>query len=276
MSEATRRDGPLYQLTDADIEAFHKEGYVHLPGVLAESELAELEKEYMRFLRGDYRVEGRDFCDMSSGYDRPVEDYAVVNIMLPTRYRPAWSGNLYEQRVASIARQLYGVEMAKDYDQLLAKPPGHPDGVFAWHQDLAYWPITTDPRTATAWLALDDATEENGCMRFVPGSHREPALRPHEPLHGDRDKSHGLAAKVDPAVDTVRLAEIRRGDATIHSERTLHGSGPNVSDRWRRAYILAYRTPETIAEERRRGFTHSHNDEISVLDRVGFADPDAS
>lgn len=274
MTTEPRRDGPRYRMTPDEVATFHREGYVHLVGVLSEDEIAGIEKEYMRFLRGEIRVDGRDFCDMSAGYDRPVQDYAVVNIMLPTRYHPEWSQNLFEQRVSSIASQLYGVEMEKDYDQLLAKPPGHPDGVFAWHQDLAYWPVTEDTRTATAWLAIDDADEGNGCMRFVPGSHKEASLRPHAPLFGDRGKSHGLAAVVDPKRDPVRLAEIRRGDVTIHSERVLHGSGPNVSDRWRRAYILAFRTKETIAEERSRGFTHSHNDDISVLDRVGFADPD--
>ena len=56
-------------------------------------------------------------------------------------------------------------------DKLLAKRPAKTDAVFAWHQDLAYWPVTPDTRTATMWLALDDSTVENGCMRFVPGSH---------------------------------------------------------------------------------------------------------
>jgi ectoine hydroxylase-related dioxygenase (phytanoyl-CoA dioxygenase family) len=64
--------------------------------------------------------------------------------------------------------------------------------VFHWHQDLAYWPVTPDPRTASFWLALDDTDLDNGCLSFVAGSHREPRLRPHLPLHGDREQSHTL------------------------------------------------------------------------------------
>jgi len=62
---------------------------------------------------------------------------------------------------------------------------------------------------------------------------------------------------------------IARGDVTVHHERVLHGSGGNTSASWRRAYIVAFRAESTIAEERRRGFTHSHNDAPQVKDAVG-------
>ena len=62
-----------------------------------------------------------------------------------------------------------------------------------------------------------------------------------------------------------------RGDVTVHDERVVHGSGGNTSDRWRRAYIVAFRSAETVAWERAHGFTHSHNDAPDVLDGVGFA-----
>ena len=72
--------------------------------------------------------------------------------------------------------------MQIDYDQILAKRPHSEDAIFAWHQDMAYWPpFTSDISAATCWLALTDSTEENGCMRFVPGSHKEPQLRKHAP-----------------------------------------------------------------------------------------------
>jgi phytanoyl-CoA hydroxylase len=266
-----RRDGSLYRVSAEEKRRFEEDGYVHLRGVLSESEMAPIEDVYQRFLRREIAVEGKDFCDMSDGYAKPIESYSIVNVMLPRRYYPQWRGNLYEQRVASIARQLVGDGLDVDYDQLLAKPPHKADAVFAWHQDLAYWPVTPDLRTATAWLAIDDSSIENGCMRFVPGSHREPRLRPHQPLHGDREKSHTLVAEVDPARDRVVCAEIRRGDCTIHNERVLHGSGGNTSARWRRAYIVAFRAKSTIDWERARGFTHSHNDDPFTLSRTGYA-----
>lgn len=72
--------------------------------------------------------------------------------------------------------------MFVDYDQILAKRPRSLDSIFSWHQDLAYWPPTTaDTATATCWLAVDDSTIGNGCMRFVPGSNLEDNLREHFP-----------------------------------------------------------------------------------------------
>ena len=53
--------------------------------------------------------------------------------------------------------------MSIDYDQLLAKRPASPDSIFAWHQDMAYWPpLEFDPATCTCWLAIDDSTVANG------------------------------------------------------------------------------------------------------------------
>lgn len=269
MRETSGRQGDFYQVTPEEVECFRRDGYVHLRGVLSEDDLAELEQTYDRFLRGEIEVAGRDFCDMSADYRRPVEEYAVVNVMLPRKYEPALRGNVYERRAASIAEQLCGPDMQLDYDQLLAKTPFRDDAVFQWHQDLAYWPITPDTRTASFWLAIDDATVENGCIHFLPGSQREPELRPHRPLHGDRKKSHTLVADVDPERDHFRPTPIARGDVTVHHERTLHGSPGNKTAGWRRAYVIAFRARETVAAERRMGFTHSHNDVPSVLESVG-------
>jgi phytanoyl-CoA hydroxylase len=265
----SRRQGSHYVVTPADHERFATDGYVHLPGVVSEAELRELEVVYDRFLRREIQVPGKDYCDMAGDYGRDPSEYSIVNVMLPRRYWPAWQGNVYEQRAASIAAQLCGEGMAIDYDQLLAKRPYKQDAIFGWHQDMAYWIDTPDTRTATCWMAIDPSTEQNGCMRFVPGSHREPRLRPHHPLHGDREKSHTLVTDVAPQ-DDVRLVPIARGDITVHNERVLHGSGGNFSASWRRAYIVAFRSQPTIAEERRRGFTHSHNDAAKVKVSVGI------
>jgi ectoine hydroxylase-related dioxygenase (phytanoyl-CoA dioxygenase family) len=263
-----RRRGDEYVVSDEEKERFHRDGYVHLTGVLAEPELAEIEAVYDSFLRGDIAVAGKDLNDMTTGeHGTDSSGYAIVNVMVPRRYHPAWQGNVFERRAASIARQLCGGGMVIDFDQLLAKQPGRDDAVFAWHQDQAYWIDTDDRRTATCWLAVDDSTIENGCMQFLPGSHREP-VRPHHPLHGDRDASHTLVTELRPG-DEVVPVPIARGDITVHTEGVLHGSGGNTSrDSWRRAYIVAFRSDSTVEAERALGFTHSHNDDVAVLDQV--------
>jgi phytanoyl-CoA hydroxylase len=254
-----------FLLTPDQVAAFHRDGWVVLPDFLTADELAPLTAIYMRFLRREIPVPGRDYCDMTGTYDRAPEDFALLNVMLPRVHWPALQGNIYERRAAEVAAQLCGDDLDIDYDQLVAKPPQQPGAVFHWHQDLGYWPVTADTRTASFWLALDDCADDNGCVRFVDGSHREPSLRPHRPLHGDRGQSHTLVADVDPARDRIRSAVMRRGSVTVHHERTVHGSGGNHSDRWRRGYVLAFRSRATIAAERQLGFTHSHNDDARVL-----------
>lgn len=268
-SPEQRRQGSRYVVTDEDRAAFNRDGYVHLRGVMSPEEMDEIEAVYDRFLRREITVVGKDFNDMTTGeHGTDPSGYAIVNVMLPRKYHPEWQGNLYEQRTASIAEQLCGEGMTLDFDQLLAKQPGRDDAVFGWHQDQAYWIDTDDRRTATCWLAVDDSTLENGCLQFLPGSNHEP-VRPHRPLHGDdRTKSHTLVTDLRPD-DVLRPVPISRGDITVHGEGILHGSGGNTSaGSWRRAYIVAYRSRSTVEEERRLGFTHSHNDGLEVLDNV--------
>jgi ectoine hydroxylase-related dioxygenase (phytanoyl-CoA dioxygenase family) len=263
-----RRTADAYTVSADEIEAFHRNGYVHLRGVVSGEELVEIEAVYDQFLRGEIRVAGRDLNDMTTGeHGTDPSRYAIANVMVPRRYYPQWQGNVFERRALSIAEQLCGRGMTIDFDQLLAKHPGRADAVFGWHQDQAYWIDTDDRRTATCWLAVEDSTVENGCMRFLVGSHLEP-VRPHRPLHGDREASHTLITDLRPGEEPIPVP-IRRGDITVHSEGVLHGSGGNVSqDSWRKAYIIALRSESTVAQERSLGFTHSHNDNHEVLLQV--------
>lgn len=257
-----------HPVTDAQRASFERDGFVHLPGLLTPDEVDGLAATYDRFLRREIEVPGKDFCDMAGDYGRTPDEFSIVNVMLPRRYHPAWQGNVFERRAASVARGLCGDGMVLDYDQLLAKRPHRDDAVFAWHQDMAYWPATPDTRTATLWLAIDDSTEANGCMRFVPATNRESALRPHVPQFGDRGESHALGTTLLDGDDVVPMP-ISRGDVTVHNERVMHGSGANTTSGYRRAYVLAFRSEETVRTERRLGFTHSHNDDGEVLDAVG-------
>ena len=265
---ADRRRGDAYVVSDDERARFQSDGYVHLEGVMNPDELAAISDVYDRFLRREIDVAGKDFNDMTTGeHGTDPSAYAIVNVMLPRRYYPEWQGNLFERRAESIARQLCGEGMSIDFDQLLAKSPGRPEAVFNWHQDQAYWIDTDDRRTATCWLAVDDSTVENGCMQFLPGSHREP-VRPHRPLHDDRTKSHTLLTDLRPN-DVMVPVPILRGDITVHGEGVLHGSAGNTSaDSYRRAYIVALRSSSTVERERALGFTHSHNDDVALLDRV--------
>lgn len=135
---AVRAVGDRYPLTETERSAFEKAGWVRLPNFLDESELAVLEREYMALLRREIPVAGRDYCDMAGDYSRPIEDFEILNVMLPRRYHRALEDNVYERRANDVARQLCGEDMVLDYDQFVAKPPRKPRAVFHWHQDLGY------------------------------------------------------------------------------------------------------------------------------------------
>ena len=257
-----------YLLTPAQIAAYDRDGYLVLPQVLSDAELRPLEAVFERFIRGEVAGMGRDFCDMSGPYGRAFEDFNLVNAVLPRVYEPALVDNVFERRATSIAQQLMGADATLDYDQFLAKRPQRAGAVFAWHQDLGYWPSRTpDTRTVTCSLALDDATPENGCLRVVPRSHLEEDLRPHRPSAWStspelRAEAHTLTAELRKADQVVALS-LARGSISVHNERIVHGSAGNQTDGWRRTYVIAHRSRQTVAYERSIGFTHSHNDTIN-------------
>lgn len=110
---------------------------------------------------------------------------------------------------------------------------------FAWHQDGAYVGFDHAPYL-TVWIALDDATEENGCVYLIPRNlHDRPNLDPHE-WREDDNELNGYSGE-DQGIPMVCGA----GSIVAFSSLTLHRSGPNVTDKPRRAYVCQY-SPEPI------------------------------
>jgi len=112
-------------------------------------------------------------------------------------------------------------------------------------------------------LAIDATTRENGALRLVSGSGVPRALHPHVPIGKSRDDAHAVAVQVDESDPRIEMAEVRRGDVTIHDEWVVHGSGGNLSKGTRRTYVVAFRTKATVDLERKHGFTHSHCDTVN-------------
>lgn len=264
-----RRTGEQVHLTDAEIDAYARDGYLVLEDVLTEAEMATIDPWFDRFVAGgEAERMGRDYCDMSQPYGTPPEEFQLVNAMLPSTYRPELADNIYHRITRAIAAQLYRDGTPElDYEQFLAKRPNQRKAEFAMHQDLGYWPKTEHTWTATFSLALSDSGLANGCLQVVPGTNREARLREHVPKAyaksgiAARDESHTLVIETRPSDEVVHLP-VRRGSITVHDERIVHGSGGNTSPDWRKTYVVAYRDARTVAEERAMGFTHSHNDAV--------------
>lgn len=261
------RVGNEYVVCPDTIDSFRSGGLTILDNLLTEQEMKDLEVLYDKHMtEGSAEKYHKDFCDMSKPFNTPRAEYSVINAMLPRRYSPEFQGNIYEQVAASVAKQLFpDVEMVLDYDQLLDKMPGKNDAVFAWHQDMAYWPnteMTPDTRTVTFSLAFDSTNKQNGCIHYIPGSGSNKTLRSHKPIGKDRDEAHAIAVVVGED-EIVHHAEVKRGSASIHDEWVVHGSSGNNSNGSRRTYVIAFRTKDTVKRERAAGFTHSHNDEVN-------------
>lgn len=125
-------------------------------------------------------------------------------------------------------------------------------GKFTWHQDASYWPRTPS-KTATFWLAIDDADTENACMQFIAGSHRHGQI---EYRGSTPEEENVLTQTVEQADQYGRSVDVvlYAGEMSVHSDLLLHGSRANLSDRRRCGLTLRYCATDV------RG-THGWNEE---------------
>ncbi len=262
-------------LTQQLVERYEQDGYLHLSGLLNEDEMAAIEGPYQELLSGRVPSVGKDLSDIDGKLGKPMESFSAVSVLLPGKYlgELAEDANVYVQRAKAVAAKLLGrpvEEVGLDLDRIIAKKPNRPDAEFHWHQDDLYCTMhgveleLPEKDLVTVCLALDDTTPENGCISFVPGSHRGP-LREHKPVFPDRCESESTGMKISKVElgpeDAQRavLVPIRRGDVTIHTGRTLHSSGGNKTDGWRRTYLLQFRPVSAIEFQRKAGYVKSLN-----------------
>lgn len=161
---------------------------------------------------------------------------------------PAWLAAVSDPRLLDLVEALLGPGVVLFSSCWVVKPSrtGRPA---AWHQDGGTWPL--DPLDAvTLWVALDDADATNGTLRVVPGSHRG-GLLPH-----DRDDGRLASELFNVALAAERVDEkaavdvvLRAGDVSAHHPALIHGSGPNRSDRPRRALVARYHPPATTVTQ---------------------------
>jgi ectoine hydroxylase-related dioxygenase (phytanoyl-CoA dioxygenase family) len=135
------------------------------------------------------------------------------------------------------AYQLLGNGFRLFHDQLFSKPAKH-GSVVAWHQDYSYWTWTTPMSHLTCWLGLDDVDTENGCMYYVPRSHRWGFLKK-KSLAGDMDAIRdALTLEQVREYDNKTPVSMRVGEASFHHPLLMHGSYENRSERSHRATLI--------------------------------------
>lgn len=222
-------------LSPEQVAQFERDGFLGPLPVLDGSELGAVRDAVARILANLRELEPRLYEVERGHLERPGE--VVCHFLGGWLVEPALRDLVFLETIVAPCAQLLGVDALRFFhDQVFAKPPRHP-GVVPWHQDWSYWTRTTPCCHVTVNLALDDGDEENGCLSFVPGSHRLPLL-PKVPFDAPLDE---VRAALPGDFDWRPVAvPARAGHATFHHACTLHGSGPNRTDRWRRNAVLNY------------------------------------
>jgi ectoine hydroxylase-related dioxygenase (phytanoyl-CoA dioxygenase family) len=231
---------PTIILTHEQIDFFHRDGYLVIPAITTPEEVQSLCQLYDHLFSSKAGRDRGDHLDLSS-IDDGSEAETLPQILNPAKYAPELADTLFRANAEAIAAQLLGPETRFTGDHAIRKPP-HSGAETPWHQDEAYWAEDLEYNALSIWIPLQEATLENGCMQFVPGSHNQEIL-PHHSI-GHDPRIIGLEVDNVEALTARAVAcPIPAGGATIHHSRTLHYTGPNRSAGARRAYILGFGTP---------------------------------
>ena len=211
-------------LNDAQIAKYHEDGYVIPDFIMPDDVIEAIQERHAALLKT--HPEFRDYCAAILQYDEGFADYCR------------------NDEILDMVEQVIGPDIALWNSSFFAKPAGNGKAT-PWHQDGEYWPIRP-LATCTVWLAVDDATPENGCLRIIRGSHRNRDLLKHETnpsteltLNQELLKSEYDEAK---AVDLV----LKRGQISLHDVFLVHGSEPNTSPNPRRGMTMRFMPTSSV------------------------------
>lgn len=230
---------PTVSLTDEQIAFFHDNGFLALDYLTTPEDVAWMRDIYDRLFASRA---GRDVGDQFdlAGTDEEGKEAVLPQILGPVKYAPELAEGLFRVNTFYICRQLLGPETAMGGDHAILKP-ARIGSETPWHQDEAYWDEDYLHNSVSIWMPLQEATVENGCMWFMPGTHKLD-VQPHRPL-GNDPRIHALEMVEEVDMAKAVACPIPAGGCTIHHCRTFHYTGPNRSDGDRRAFIMGCGVP---------------------------------
>jgi phytanoyl-CoA hydroxylase len=218
--------GPFRTLDGGQVRHYDRHGYVVVPDLVPPDLLAEVTAAIDPF---DTKTEA--FLRSVEGERLSIAEAGAITFSVHLAARSAVLRRLVtDAALTGIAADLVGPDVRLYWDQAVYKKPEKPRR-FPWHQDNGY--AYVEPQQyLTIWLALNDATTENGCPQVVPGLHRHGTLAHHyvEPL--------GWECLEDPPGSVA--APVAAGGAVVFSSLTPHLTGPNLTAEVRKAYIVQY------------------------------------
>ncbi len=174
--------------------------------------------------------------------DKPIDinQYFRVNgqVVIPLLYEMTRT-----EAVLDAVESVLGPNLLVWSCELFIKEAGS-EKIVSWHQDMTYWGMGGSDKQATAWIAITNVSEEAGCMRFVPGSHKQ-QLVPHiDKFSEDNLLSRGQEVAVDVDEDDAVLDDLAPGEMSMHHGRIFHASGPNRSSDRRIGVAIRYVAPD--------------------------------
>lgn len=222
-------------------------GYLVVPDLLTLFEVEQLRGDLLKTARGGYPCQALPTAHTSISDEATLASFLCIHH--PQALSPIVRAYMSHPRIVDVLGRIVGAHLGLQWDGsvkcmqtvLFAKAPGKPGQ--AWHQDEAYIP-TRDRSLCGAWIALDDATVENGCLWVVPGSHTKGVLYPVR-RHGAREYDASPEAYgFDPSGKVP--VEVRAGGVVFFNGYLLHGSQPNTSKSYRRSLVSHYMTGQSL------------------------------
>lgn len=230
----SREEWEQYRLSAEQIAFYHEFGYLAGVRVLNDQQV-ELLRSQLAGLASTSHPGHSLFYEYHSNESENPET-ALFHALGAWRIEPAFHDILWSPPFVMAASQLLGGAVRFWHDQLFCKPPQQ-GGVVAWHQDFSYWTRTQPMAHLTCWIGLDDSTRENGCLHYVPGSHRWNLL-PVTGLTGNMDEIQTVLTPEQKQAFRPVAIELQRGQCSFHHPLLVHGSYENRSERARRATVI--------------------------------------
>ena len=231
-------------LSESQIEQFHAQGFVNGGAAIGDEEVEILREEMARVIEDKDELEHKPvrIVNLSGKGESPV--WQIVNIWQAS---PAYRQLVGNSKIAQEIAQLCDASEVRLWHDQIQYKPAAVGGVNMWHQDSPLWPPLS-PKTAqvTAWVALDEVDEANGCMWMVPQSHHWGPQMQHI---GQIRDFYAMHDEFEGNITKMVACPVRKGHVHYHHSLTWHGSGPNTSGRPRRAIALHYMSQETVFQK---------------------------
>ena len=227
-------DWNQYRLTDEQIEFFHTNGYLAGIRLLNDEQIEVLRNELAELINPNHP--GHDLFYEFHSNEATDPSTVLFHALGAWRIAPGFHDLLWNPAMVMPASQLLGGPVRFWHDQLFCKPAHH-GGVVAWHQDYSYWTRTQPMAHLSCWIGLDNSTRENGCVHYVPGSHRW-SLLPITGLANDMQEIKEVLTDEQKNHFKPLPIELKKGECSFHHPLMVHGSYENKSNRPRRGAVI--------------------------------------